>query len=336
MDRVACLGVVFALSACSSFVAAEGSDAETEPGSGEETGTPSGGDSATSPTSGAGSDSDSGTATDPTAGPSTTGDPTTDPTGPGTSAGGDETTGNASTSGASTGPESTDDSSTGEPPQSCGDGLLGGEEDCDDDNADELDGCTSNCGFGPTGLDYGATVGTGLGGGSGTLGTNDNTEECPANQLMVGLQGDLTVAPWIGVIGGICRPVALTNTDPPEFATGAPANPLPEHGGFNDGGPWSTECGPDQVIVAVRGGSGTVLDGLQIQCASIDTVGDPGAYNLQPTPEVRFEQLQGGSGGGSFGPLACPPGRVAAGLRSLTNSYVIQVELLCRELNLTY
>ncbi len=338
MDRVALLGVVLALGGCSTFFAAESSDTDTDATSADETGQttlPPTGTTDPSPTSGADSDSDDpGPTTEATTDPSATGNPTTDPTGEQTTSGGgaESTTGGNS----STGSDPTDDSSTGDPPTSCGDSIPQDDEACDDGNSDELDGCTSSCEVGPTAIDYGATLTSELDGGSGTSGISDNTHECPAGEVLVGLQGDLTAEPWIGVIGGICRPTALTNTDPPEFATGAPPTVLPEHGGFSGGGPWSTECGADEVIVAVQGGAGTVIDGLQIRCASIDTIGAPGAYDLEATAEARFEALQGGSGGGPFGPLTCPDGTVAAGLRTRTNSYVIQVELRCRELGLTY
>ena len=46
----------------------------------------------------------------------------------------------------------------------------------------------------------------------------------------------------------------------------------------------STECGDDEVIIAVRGNAGTVIDGLQIRCATLDTIGRPEAYELEPTP----------------------------------------------------
>jgi len=321
-------GVVLSLGGCTSFVAADASDADTDAASADTTGQPplpSGGDD-TNPTSGADSNGDSpGPTTDPT----TTANPTTDPTDPGTTSAGSESTGGDPTT------PDTDDSSTGEPPKGCGDGIKQENEDCDDGNAEELDGCTSSCGLGPTAISFGPIVTTGLGGGSGTIAITDNTHECPPGQVLVGLQGALTSEPWIGVIGGICRPTALTNTDPPEFATGAPATELPEHGGFDGGGPWSTECGADEVIVAVQGGAGTVLDGLQIRCASIDTVGAAGAYDLEATPQARFEDLQGGAGGSSFGPLVCPAGSIAMGLRSRTNSYVIQLELRCQQLGLT-
>ncbi len=321
------------LGGCSTFVAAEDEDpqADTEGTSAaetEQTPVPTGADSETSPTSGA-----SGTSGAPES--TTDADTTVDPTGRGTtsegSSGPAESTGNASS-----GPDPTDDSSTGDPSTTCGDSRTQDGEDCDDGNDDELDGCTSNCVEGPTGIGYGAIVTSGLGGGSDNTGIDNNSDECPAGEVLVGLQGDLTSEPWLGVIGGVCRPAALTNTDPPEFATGGPATELPEHGGFNGGGAWSTECSGDEVIVGVRGGSGTVIDGLQIQCASIDTIGDPGAYELDPSPNVEFETLQGGGGGGTFGPLTCPAGTVAMGLRTRTNSFVIQVELRCSELHLTY
>lgn len=327
-------GVALALGGCSTFVAAEGS-AESEASSSGETGQSTlsaGSDGDPETTSGPDSNSGGGESTTaPTTDPSATGNATTDPTVSPTTSGGGESTG-----GGSTGSDPTDDSTTGDPPAECGDGTPQAGEDCDDSNVDELDGCTSSCGLGPTGINFGAIVTTGLGGGSGTNGISDSSEECPADHILVGLQGDLTANPWIGVIGGICRPAGLTNTDPPAFVTGDPITALPEHGGFDDGGPWSTECGANEVIVAVQGGSGSVIDGLQIRCASIDTVGAAGAYGLEPSARPGFEELQGGSGGGAFGPLACPPGTVAMGLRTRTNSFVIQVELRCRELDLTY
>ncbi|MBV1858960.1 MAG: DUF4215 domain-containing protein [Nannocystaceae bacterium] len=342
MDRMIWVAGVLLLGACTSFVGAETSGAETETTSSDETGQSSIpiDTSNSNPTSATGS-GDPATTTGPSTDPTTTGDTTLDPTAGETSTGEGESsaensTGPESTDDSSTDDSSTDDSSTGEPEADCGDGVSEGDEDCDDENSDELDGCTSNCVSGPTGIDFGAAVGSGLAGGGGLEGTIDNTEECPPEEVLVGLQGNLTDDPWLGTMGGICRPAALTNTDPPVFATGGPPTELPEYGQVSTDDDWSTECDDDEAIVAVQGGAGTVIDGIRIQCAQIDTVGAAGAYSLQPTPNVQFEELQGGPGGGSFGPLQCPAGSVAAGLRTVTNSFVIQVELRCRELDLTY
>lgn len=337
MDRVALIGLVLALGSCTSFVAATSSD--TDAGSSDDGGqasTPAVNTTA-EPASTSGTDEGTGASspttdpmTDPTVGP-TTGDPTIGTTGTESTSGGGESTGDDST-----GPNPSDGSSSGEPPASCGDGMTQGGEDCDDNNADELDGCTSGCGIGPTGIAYGAIVTSEIDGGGSTTGINENIEECPPDQVLVGLRGGLTTDPWIGVVGGVCRPAALTNTDPPEFATGAPATDLPQHGGFDDGGPWSTECGADEVVIAVRGGAGDVIDGLRIRCASLDTVGKAGSYSLERTSVPGFEALQGGAGGGVFGPLTCPPGTVAMGLLTRTNSYLIEVALRCRDLDLAY
>ncbi len=66
----------------------------------------------------------------------------------------DDTTATATTSadtGTSTGDDTTststtsDDTSTGEPAPVCGDGVVGGEEECDDGNDDDSDNCVAGC-----------------------------------------------------------------------------------------------------------------------------------------------------------------------------------------------
>ncbi len=46
---------------------------------------------------------------------------------------------------------------------------------------------------------------------------------------------------------------------------------------------------------------------------------------------MNWETQQGSMGGNPFGPLVCPPGEVAVGLRVRNSSYVNQVELRCRD-----
>jgi len=276
-----------------------------------------GGTSSTDPTDPTNPDPSSTTAdpTDPTSADSTSGDGTSD------------------TSSSSSGG---DGSSTGEPPVgSCGDGMQQEPEVCDDGNGDELDGCTSACLPGPTGIDLGTSSETDLLGGGSTTAIQNAVENCPPNEALVGLGGGISMEGWLGVIGGRCRPIGLINADPPAFRTNGPVTDLPEHGQFQSGGPWQTECPDDQVVVAVRGGAGDVMDGLQIRCADVQTVGDPGAYALDPVAGA-WEAQQGGSGGDDFGPLACPAGSVAVGLQTETNSYVIRLRLLCREISLAY
>lgn len=328
---------VAVLCGCTSFVSASGGDADTEAGSSSTGAAESTQGPTTDPTQG--TTTDGGTTTNPstTDTPTTAGTTTadTDPT-----TGPDPTTGDPGSSGGadeSSGGRAESSSSGTVVPGVCGDGNVDAGESCDDDNGVEIDGCTSNCEFGPTGIDYGAVSPTGLGGGGGTV-IDDNTDDCPPDNVLVGLQGSIAsmAEPWIGVIGGVCRPADLSNADPPAFVTGAPAFDLTPHGGFNSGGDWATECDDDEVIVAVRGNAGSVVDGLEIRCASIQTIGMAEAYDLEPIPLMGWEPLQGSMGGAPFGPLVCPPGEIATGLRVQTSSYLNQIQLRCQALDLIY
>ncbi len=321
------LGVAFALGGCTEFVGTDTPSEDDGSSAGSSSGSPPPGEATSDP--GTASDSDTTT----TATTSTTGDPTTDP--PSTT---DPTTeGTSSTSGVGDASGSGEgDSSSGEPPRAmCGDGNEQGEELCDDGDDDELDGCTSNCVPGPTGIEFGPVEETELVGGGSSTGIQNNTDDCPTGEVLVGLAGDLSSEGWLGVIRGRCRAAGLSNEDPPVFETGGPTTDLPARGQFDAGGSWQTQCSGDEAIVAFRGGAGDVMDGIEVRCAEVTTEGDPGAYGLDTAPS-DWLPLQGGSGGGPFGPVACPAGSVATGLETDTNSYVIRVRLRCRDLGLDY
>ncbi len=218
----------------------------------------------------------------------------------------------------------------------CGDGEQDRGEACDDANDDELDGCASSCVIGPAGLSFGATFETDLEGGESSTGIQNATENCPGDHVLVGLGGFLTAPEaWIGVVGGLCQPARLSNQDPPAFRTDDPTTALPTHGQFDGGGPWLSQCADDQAIVALRGHAGDVMDGLQIRCADLETVGDPGAYELETSP-TAWEPLQGGNGGSTWGPVQCPAGTIATGVQTETNSFAVRIRLLCREVSLSY
>ena len=58
---------------------------------------------------------------------------------------GDDTTASTGADATSVGSTTSDDSSTGEAPPVCGDGVVGGDEECDDGNADDSDTCVAGC-----------------------------------------------------------------------------------------------------------------------------------------------------------------------------------------------
>lgn len=268
------------------------------------------------------------------------------------SSGGSTTTGGATGSAGHSGGGGTSDettapgTSTTDTPESsgpgetgiaagCGDGVLDPGEFCDSPNDDELDGCTNACTRGPIGLLFSdPPVLSPLDGAGG--GANQSVEMCPEGGVLVGLSGRLTTQYWIGVIRGVCRVTGLTNEDPPAFVASGPTTPLPQHGGYGQGGDWATVCADDEAIVAVRGYAGSVIDRLQVQCARLDTVGDPGAHDLAVVETAWLPYEGNEDGGNEFSALTCPVGTIATGLESHTNSYVLRLRLHCRALDLAY
>ena len=319
------MGLGLTLGACTEFAGIESDGSTgTEP-AGSTSGGSTGGEASTSQGSTSSSDDTTGVTTDdPTASPETT-DPTDDPT--------DPTDADTETSGKD---PSGGDTSTGEPPEGeCGDAVEQPGEACDDGNADELDGCTSSCVIGPLALEFGPQTQTDKAGGGSETGINVAVDTCPDPQVLVGLSGALSGEGWLGRIRGECQDARIDNADPPTFRTTGQLTQLPLRGGFNGGGPWATACPPNEAIIAVRGGAGDVMDGLEVECAEVATMGSPGAYALE-TSSTGWQPPQGGAGGGAFGPLRCPDGSVATGLDTDTNSYVIRIRLLCRSVGLQY
>lgn len=331
MVRLSCFGILVALVGCGS---PEVASVSTTSSSNDE----SGGSTNQSPsTSGGtvGSSSTSDVDNDPSESTSSADTSTTfsEPVTVGSSTASD-TTGSGSTSdGSSRG--STEESSTGEPSAVCGDGVIHAEEYCDDGNANELDGCTSSCGWAPSHAGLGTLSESGLVGGRGEF-VSDDSEECPVDHVLTGIRGELLSGPRIGSIAGICRPTEVTNTDPPTFVIAGPAVETPEHGASMGQEPWSTECDEGEAIVAIEGTVGSTINGLRVQCATVDTVGNGAPYTLSTNPEFFFEDVQGNPFGDIFGPTECSSGGLAVGLRARTSASLVQVGLLCRPAGLTY
>lgn len=316
-----------ALGACSDFTGVEVAGSTGAEPSSDTSGSSSDEDTTSgTPTTSVDDTTGGVTTNDPTTSPETTDDPTVDPTDDPTDAD-TETTGED---------PSTGDTSTGEPPLSeCGDGVEQAGEACDDANEDELDGCTSSCVIGPLSLEFGDQTQTAKGGGGSNTGINVVADACTYPQVLVGLSGALSNEGWIGVIRGECQDGRLENADPTVFRTSGQITQLPPRGQFAGGGGWGTQCPANEAIIAVRGGAGDVMDGLEVECAEVATVGPPGGHALE-TSSTGWQPLQGGPGGGPFGPLRCPDGSLATGLETDTNSYVVRIRLLCRSVDLLY
>ncbi len=218
----------------------------------------------------------------------------------------------------------------------CGDGMIDPSEDCDDMNANELDGCTSACAVGPTGLAFGPASATEDMGGDDRRFFFDGDTDCPAGEVLVGLSGGLVEdEDWIGTARGRCATVDLTNADPPALVT-APGTALPQYGIEDGGGPWEVLCPHGQLLVGAEGQGGSVLDRLLIYCATPAVVqGGGGQLEIQLGPGAAVGPV-GNDGGDVVGPIACGDGEIATGLHLSTGSYVVRLALRCRAVQLAY
>ncbi|MBL4684723.1 MAG: DUF4215 domain-containing protein, partial [Nannocystaceae bacterium] len=122
--------------------------------------------------------------------------------------------------------------------ESCGDGILGKMEACDDGNTEEVDGCASNCELAPLGITYGRLSVTGLEGGTLATGVDSGVEMCPAGAVLVGISGG-TNGQTVGVLQGLCQATGLRNRSPdfvPAFTTTPPFRELPSSGQSSNNG----------------------------------------------------------------------------------------------------
>lgn len=220
----------------------------------------------------------------------------------------------------------------------CGDGRRHPDEPCDDGDDDELDGCTSSCELGPTGIAFGPASPTQPLGGSAEP-TEQGTDACPSDEVLIGFEGRLTsegVEPTVvlGRMRGVCGRVSLVDADPTsvEISDGAS---LRTYGQFDDGDSFSLVCPRGTGVVAVEGQGGTVLDSLRLHCAKLSVTGQGGSQQLELV-EAAGAGPVGGELGEQLGPEPCPAGAVATGAHVAANSYILRVGLVCSSISLAY
>lgn len=208
----------------------------------------------------------------------------------------------------------------------CGDGMLspGAGEQCDDGNADELDGCLSDCRFGPTDLSIDYEVESPLdvrgGGGGGHF-----VEECPEGEVIIGLVGRAGV--YVDRIQVQCGIIELTSSEPATFEVSLEPGTMLEHHGGDGGSEFSLACEPGQAVVGFSGRSGKYLDRISLRCAPVMMTDDM-ALGFGETVDT---DSKGGGGGGEFS-LDCPAGEVATIAQGRSGKFVDALGLTCRPL----
>ncbi|MCA9712327.1 MAG: DUF4215 domain-containing protein, partial [Myxococcales bacterium] len=169
---------------------------------------------------------------------------------------GDETTASGTETGAS---------------QDCGNGVVDPDELCDDANGDELDGCTSTCEPGPTGLVFGAIEPLEGSVGGWTVETFDEISDCAPNEVLVGVRGEF--GPYLQYyvmtrVRGVCARLGLTNTNPTTLEFG-PAVDLTSFGQAPSQDPFELLCDPGSAASGLSAAAGLYMDMLGVTCRPV-------------------------------------------------------------------
>jgi cysteine-rich repeat protein len=232
--------------------------------------------------------------------------------------------------GSDTGSES---SGADDGPAVCGDGIQASGEACDDANRSEIDGCTSSCERGPTGV---RRVGGPQPSPLVTYSNNDPpvtmNADCPEGEAMLGLD-----IGWPKGVGGLtvrCAALGLVDADPTaiEVVAGSILAPL----GAYPGDDFAIACPAGEVFGELStAGTQGALFGFGGACRTLDVTGSGGDQTLAIGEGTDLEY----QGFGMVQDLtACPDGTIATGIavQMLASEWPVGVGLRCHTLELRY
>ena len=130
--------------------------------------------------------------------------------------------------------------------------------------------------------------------------------QCDFGQMLVGIRGK--AGEFIDQVRGLCA----GRTDP-AGETGAR--------GGGGGTEFEIRCSAGSAATGIVGTRGTYIDSLSLECRAM--------RNGQPAGDPTSTARVGGQGGQPFGPLRCPAGQVAVGMKGRAGSFVDELEPDC-------
>jgi hypothetical protein len=155
------------------------------------------------------------------------------------------------------------------------------------------------------------------------------TDTCPANQVVIGFQGFLTL-PSAGLtliegLQAVCGQLSAQGPSPARMTASVGAM-LPIRGA-SLGSPWTLMCPSDEVVVGFAGRSGSDLDQVGFECAAWSAPSEDAGAPLEMGSTVTLPAV-GGDGGLPF-EEGCPSGEMVRGTSGHFGHWVDSLGLVC-------
>ncbi|MCH9682475.1 MAG: DUF4215 domain-containing protein [Deltaproteobacteria bacterium] len=214
----------------------------------------------------------------------------------------------------------------------CGDGMVDPGEDCDDANADALDGCVNDCRQGPIGVAIDPTTPVTLPLQGNPTGGDATDHACPEGEVVIGIRG--TAEDWLYQLRVVCGVVELVDEGNPALHI-SESTVLPLRGGSPTGSMYDSMCPPDHAVVGFGGRAGAWLDQLFLRCAPL-TVADQGSAWSLEIGAVTDLMPVGSPGGNVFGAATCPANAVATISNIRHGEWIDAFGLTCMPISLLF
>jgi hypothetical protein len=151
---------------------------------------------------------------------------------------------------------------------------------------------------------------------------------CPSGQVAIGYTLYEDTGVFGGVVAGlaaVCGKISVAQASCQ--LTVAPSTTFPLDGTTGSAGPFSSICPANQVVAAIQGRSGALVDQLSVGCATL-TLTKVGSSYQATVGTITWIPPIGGTGGSPF-TGNCPTGQVATGTDVHSGFELDALGLLC-------
>jgi hypothetical protein len=155
-----------------------------------------------------------------------------------------------------------------------------------------------------------------------------HTDTCSGDQVLIGYRGSLTPNNGgdlvLAHLAGECGELIVSGGNPYVVSTAARGTLTTR--GEPAGSTFTALCGPNQVVVGMRGAAGFLVDRLQLACAPLAI---SGVASLSASIGTRSWLTARGGPGGTVFEEGCPAGEVARGHNLRSGAAIDAFGLAC-------